>query len=148
MYDTIDPECRPKSRFVEKLQITEKLPFPEKMPFPEKQVIKENFPEKFQKEIEKPQFEKLSIKERNEKLQLKDRTKEFKEKNFKEKDKDLVERGHFIPRELRPDLTRGALSLEAADDNELTRLSDDLRNAAENAKGAKDNKDVEKPRER
>lgn len=130
--------------------------------------------EKDSKEFKEKDSKELKEKDSKEKELKEFKEKEFKE--FKEKDKDIkevregfdhfqhghmqvgaesgdlqqrlaeleaavVELTHFISPELRPDLSGSPYS--ADDDN----LSQDLEQAAEQAKSAKDNKDLEKPRE-
>lgn len=121
------------------------------------------------KETKEVAKEKLETKERKD-VKDKDKEKEGKEiKDFKEKDKDLVEGGglggilqrpeagdletrlsaleaavsqltHFIGAELRPDLSRGALSGE----DDVAAMQQNLRAESAGAKSTKDTKDYDK----
>jgi tyrosinase-like protein len=101
-YDTIDPVCAPKLAWKEIKELHKEI-LKDIGKELRKEIIKEHIPEKLQI--------KETLKEH-----LPKELKEKDAKEWKEKDKDLVEggkglveQGHFIPSTLRPDLTTGAL---------------------------------------
>jgi hypothetical protein len=106
LYDTIDPECRPKGRLLRKELIKEKEFLKER--------IREEFKEMLAKELQKDRQPKELIKE-DEKPLLKERgPKELKDirEGAKLVAREEIDPGIFIPRELRPDLSRAALGFE------------------------------------